>query len=109
MDAWNTWYDWYGNTPEGFAARNAEISAACERAGRDPAEVERSACVLVVLDAAAGERPVTAEAPPVEGSMERIADAPARARRGGRGRGDPRRQPDHERSIRALGEALALL
>ena len=36
VDTWNTWFDWYGNTPEGFAARNAEIDAAAERAGRDP-------------------------------------------------------------------------
>ena len=42
VDRWNTWFDWYGNTPEGFAARNAEIDAAVERAGagasRDPAQ-----------------------------------------------------------------------
>ena len=55
-DSWNTWFDAYGNRAEGFAATNASISAAAERAGRDPAEVERSACVLVVLDPAAGER-----------------------------------------------------
>ena len=23
VDAWNTWFDWFGNTPGGFAARNA--------------------------------------------------------------------------------------
>ncbi len=73
VDAWNTWYEWYGNTPEGFAARNPEISAAAEQAGRDPADVERSACVLVVLDRAAGERPITPETPPVEGPPQRIA------------------------------------
>jgi alkanesulfonate monooxygenase SsuD/methylene tetrahydromethanopterin reductase-like flavin-dependent oxidoreductase (luciferase family) len=47
VDAWNTWFTHYGNTPEGFAAHNAEISEAAERAGRDPAEIERSACVFV--------------------------------------------------------------
>ena len=30
-DSWNTWWDGYGNTAEGFAVRNAEISAAAER------------------------------------------------------------------------------
>jgi probable F420-dependent oxidoreductase len=57
VDAWNTWYTHYGNTPEGFAAHNAEISESAERAGRDPAELERSACVFVTVDGGAGERP----------------------------------------------------
>jgi probable F420-dependent oxidoreductase len=57
VDAWNTWYDWFGNTPEGFAEGNATIDAACERAGRDPTTVVRSACVLVRFPGDAGERP----------------------------------------------------
>jgi alkanesulfonate monooxygenase SsuD/methylene tetrahydromethanopterin reductase-like flavin-dependent oxidoreductase (luciferase family) len=57
VDAWNTWFTAYGNTVEGFAQHNAEISAAAERAGRDPAEIERSACVLVEVDGGTGERP----------------------------------------------------
>jgi probable F420-dependent oxidoreductase len=57
VDAWNTWYTHYGNTPEGFAAHNAEISRAAEQAGRDPATLERSACVFVAVDGGAGERP----------------------------------------------------
>jgi probable F420-dependent oxidoreductase len=56
VDAWNTWYDWYGNTPDGLTAGLAEIDAACERAGRDPTTLERSACVLVRLGEG-GERP----------------------------------------------------
>ncbi|MCW2964321.1 MAG: hypothetical protein JWO17_1573 [Actinomycetia bacterium] len=57
VDAWNTWFTPYGNTVEGFARHNAEISEAAERAGRDPAEIERSACVLVEVDGGTGERP----------------------------------------------------
>jgi probable F420-dependent oxidoreductase len=52
VDAWNTWFTRYGNTAEGFAAHNAEIDAAAERAGRDPSEIERSACVFVALEGA---------------------------------------------------------
>jgi probable F420-dependent oxidoreductase len=63
-DAWNTWYAPYGNTVEGFAEANEKVSALCERVGRDPREVERSACVLVAVDGGAGERPH--EVPPVE-------------------------------------------
>jgi alkanesulfonate monooxygenase SsuD/methylene tetrahydromethanopterin reductase-like flavin-dependent oxidoreductase (luciferase family) len=64
VDAWNTWFTHYGNTAEGFADHNATISEAADRAGRDPAEIERSACVLVEVEAA-GERPRDVAAVPV--------------------------------------------
>jgi alkanesulfonate monooxygenase SsuD/methylene tetrahydromethanopterin reductase-like flavin-dependent oxidoreductase (luciferase family) len=57
VDCWNTWYAGYGNTVEGFAELNARIGAAATKAGRDPAEVERSACVLVELEPDAVRRP----------------------------------------------------
>jgi probable F420-dependent oxidoreductase len=61
VDRWNTWYAGYGNTADGFAQLNGRISAAAERAGRDPATVERSACVLVELESDAVRRPHTDE------------------------------------------------
>jgi alkanesulfonate monooxygenase SsuD/methylene tetrahydromethanopterin reductase-like flavin-dependent oxidoreductase (luciferase family) len=64
VDAWNTWYTHYGNTAEGFAEHNAWVSEQAERAGRDPREVERSACVLVRLEGGVDTR--TEKAPPVE-------------------------------------------
>ncbi len=79
VDAWNSWYTHYGNTAEGFAAHNAEISQAAERAGRDPAQIERSACVLVEVDGA-GERPRDVEAVPagrVRDHLRALADAGA--------------------------------
>ena len=109
VDVWNTWFDWYGNTPDGFAARNAEIDAAVTRAGRDPGQVQRSACVRVVLDRGAGERPVDAENPPIEGPAGRIA---ARLREMGEAGADEAIlvvTPITERSIRELGGVLALL
>jgi alkanesulfonate monooxygenase SsuD/methylene tetrahydromethanopterin reductase-like flavin-dependent oxidoreductase (luciferase family) len=57
VDWWNTWYTHYGNTAEGFAELNVRISTAAERAGRDPGEVKRSACVLVELEPDAVKRP----------------------------------------------------
>jgi alkanesulfonate monooxygenase SsuD/methylene tetrahydromethanopterin reductase-like flavin-dependent oxidoreductase (luciferase family) len=57
VDWWNTWYDRYGNTVEGFAELNAFVTEAAERAGRDPAEVQRSTAVLVELDPEAVKRP----------------------------------------------------
>jgi alkanesulfonate monooxygenase SsuD/methylene tetrahydromethanopterin reductase-like flavin-dependent oxidoreductase (luciferase family) len=79
VDAWNTWFTHYGNTAEGFAEHNAGISAAAERAGREPAEIERSACVLVEVDGA-GERPRDVEAVPAARLAEHLralADAGA--------------------------------
>jgi alkanesulfonate monooxygenase SsuD/methylene tetrahydromethanopterin reductase-like flavin-dependent oxidoreductase (luciferase family) len=57
VDWWNTWYDRYGNTVEGFGELNAIVTAAAERAGRDPADVQRSTAVLVELDRDAVKRP----------------------------------------------------
>jgi probable F420-dependent oxidoreductase len=70
VDAWNTWYEDYGNSAEGFAALNERISAAVQDAGRAPAEVARSACVLVRIGRGAGER--VSEAPAVEAA--RVAE-----------------------------------
>ena len=75
VDVWNTWFDWYGNTPDGFAARSHEIDEIALSVGRDPAEIERSACMLVALDPSAGERPSDPDAPPVTGSPADVADA----------------------------------
>jgi probable F420-dependent oxidoreductase len=103
VSAWNTWYVDYGNTPEGFAALSARISEAAERAGRDPAEIERSACAHVVLDTANPERKL--EVPPIDG-----ADVAARLRELGEAGADEViivAGPISERSIRALGDALA--
>jgi len=62
VDAWNTWFTHYGNTAEGFAEHNAYISEQAELAGRDPAEIERSACVLVAVEGGRGERKPEVEA-----------------------------------------------
>jgi alkanesulfonate monooxygenase SsuD/methylene tetrahydromethanopterin reductase-like flavin-dependent oxidoreductase (luciferase family) len=72
VDVWNTWYADFGNGPEGFAALNGRISEAARLAGRDPAEIERSACVYVALDGAGPERTNTHDAPPLEGPPRQI-------------------------------------
>ena len=106
-DAWNTWYADYGNTAEGFAALNARITAAAGDAGRDPATLERSACALVVLDRAAGERPV--DVPPLEGSPERIAAGLRELGEAGADEVILVASPITERSVRALAEVVALV
>jgi alkanesulfonate monooxygenase SsuD/methylene tetrahydromethanopterin reductase-like flavin-dependent oxidoreductase (luciferase family) len=106
VDAWNSWYDWYGNTPEGFWARNAEITRAARDCGRDPAEIERSACVLVAFGDPK-ERPAQDDAAPV-----RLAAAAAHLRALAQAGADEAivvLDPIDEESIRALRPVLAAL
>jgi len=74
VDAWNTWYNDYGNSPEGFASLNEKITEAAERAGRSPDEIDRSACVLVAMEGAANERSHDKACLPVTGTPEAVAD-----------------------------------
>jgi probable F420-dependent oxidoreductase len=108
-DVWNTWYEGYGNTAEGFAALDARISDAARAAGREPGEITRSACALVVLDRAAPERPITSAAPPIEGTPDRIAARIRELADAGADEVIVVVSPITEASIRALGDALALV
>jgi probable F420-dependent oxidoreductase len=109
VDAWNTWYDWYGNTPDGFATANRRVDEILLRVGREPRDVLRSACVLVVLDRGAGERPITDSAPPAEGSPDEIAGFLRELAAAGADEAILVLSPITEASIRALGQALAVL
>ena len=108
-DAWNTWFDAYGNTPEGFAELNERVSARAREVGRDPAEVTRSACALVVLDPEAGERPVPDHVEPIEGSRAAMADRLRALSDAGADEAILVVSPITERSIRSLGEVLVAL
>jgi alkanesulfonate monooxygenase SsuD/methylene tetrahydromethanopterin reductase-like flavin-dependent oxidoreductase (luciferase family) len=109
VDAWNTWYEDYGNSPEGFARLNDRISAAAREAGREPGEIHRSACVLVALDRSAGGRPITPDAPPVEGSPERIAARLRELADAGADEAILVVSPITERSVRELASVVAML
>jgi probable F420-dependent oxidoreductase len=109
VQIWNTWFDKYGNRAEGFGPLNDRISEAARAAGREPADIARSACVLVVLDRAAGERPIPREYPPLEGEPRQIARALHDLAEAGADEAILVVSPINERSVRTLGEALALL
>jgi probable F420-dependent oxidoreductase len=109
VDAWNTWYDWYGNRADGFAARNEQIDRVAVEAGRDPGEIRRSACVLVAIRRESGERPRTDDAPPVEGSPAEIAAHLQELAEAGAHEAILVVDPITERSIRLLGQAIAEL
>jgi probable F420-dependent oxidoreductase len=107
VDAWNTWYDLYGNTPDGLRRELAKVDDACERVGRDPAEVARSACVLVVFDRDAGERPLAPGVEPLEADGGRIADGIGALSEAGADEIIVVASPITEASVRTLGESVA--
>jgi probable F420-dependent oxidoreductase len=109
VSAWNAWYDWYGNTPEGFAAQSAKVTSLLQDLGRDPGEVARSACVLVVLDPASEDRPLEHDVPPVQGSPDRIALGLREFADAGADEVILVPSPNTEASIRELGGALSAL
>jgi probable F420-dependent oxidoreductase len=109
VDAWNTWYTGYGNTPEGFVTLNDRVTRLAGEVGRPEGEVARSACALVVLDRDAGERPIDEGLVPLEGSAERIADGLSALAESGADEVILVLSPITERSIRSMGEVLALL
>ena len=102
VDAWNTWYSWYGNTPEGFASHRVEIDAACRRAGRQPGEVSYSACVLVTAGDGASERPH--EVPPVR--AEKLASHLRALESAGAQEAILVLDPITERSTRTVADAI---
>jgi probable F420-dependent oxidoreductase len=106
VDAWNTWYDWFGNSAEGFSAKRSEIDGACERAGRDPSTLVRSACVLVRL-AGGGERPAEGDARPLQGSARGIREGLRAFAEAGADEVIVVCDPISEASIREVGEIVA--
>lgn len=66
---WNTWFDWFENSPSGFARLNTHVSSLISASGRSPSEVRRSACLLVKVDPMSSERP-----DPHEGQAVKLAE-----------------------------------
>ncbi len=104
VDWWNTWFDWFDNDAEGFAALNASITQQCRDAGRDPSAVKRSACLLVNVDPSATERPM-----PSTYTAATVTDVARRVRELGDAGADEVilvANPIDERSIGRLAEIL---
>jgi probable F420-dependent oxidoreductase len=109
VTAWNTWYEDYGNTPEGFDKLNAAVTRAAERAERTPGEIGRSACVLVTLDRAASERPIREGIRALEGPMDRVARDLREFAEAGADEAILVLNPITSASVHALREALDIL
>jgi alkanesulfonate monooxygenase SsuD/methylene tetrahydromethanopterin reductase-like flavin-dependent oxidoreductase (luciferase family) len=112
VDMWNGWFQWYGNRVEGVRRLLARVDAACESVGRDPAEVERTAAVLVAPLDPAG-RPTPGEqgpgVDPVAGSAGEIAATLARFAESGVGHVQLVLDPITLESIERCGAVLEAL
>lgn len=109
VDGWNIWYDWFGNTTDGFARENDRVSALLRDVGRAPAGVWRSATLLVALEGQASDRPISAATPPVKGSVEQIAAQLRDFAEAGLDEAILVVTPITEESIRALAPVVAAL
>jgi alkanesulfonate monooxygenase SsuD/methylene tetrahydromethanopterin reductase-like flavin-dependent oxidoreductase (luciferase family) len=54
VSGWNVWFDHFDNDPERFREIVGRVEAACREVGRDPAEVDATAALLLQF----GERPL---------------------------------------------------
>ena len=103
--AWNCWYAWFGNTPDGFAEQNARVTDLAGESGRDPSAIARTATVFVAMDGAGSDRP-HADLAPVTGSASAIAAHLNDFNAAGLDEAILVVNPITEASIRALGPAV---
>jgi alkanesulfonate monooxygenase SsuD/methylene tetrahydromethanopterin reductase-like flavin-dependent oxidoreductase (luciferase family) len=78
VQAWNAWFEWFGNTPEGYRPLRAKIDGACRAAGRDPADVERTVALFVAFPGAVGRSRGDLTAPdvtPLSSDTTELAEA----------------------------------
>jgi alkanesulfonate monooxygenase SsuD/methylene tetrahydromethanopterin reductase-like flavin-dependent oxidoreductase (luciferase family) len=75
VSAWNAWFTEFHNLPAEVPALVERFTAACDRAGRDPADIEKSVALLLDFGSAT---PRNHSINPVTGSTDAMADALAR-------------------------------
>jgi alkanesulfonate monooxygenase SsuD/methylene tetrahydromethanopterin reductase-like flavin-dependent oxidoreductase (luciferase family) len=109
VQAWNAWGPWCGNDPDGFSRESDRISTLVRDVGRDPDAVERSICVYAEVGVAPGERAFEEDAPPLTGGPAGIASGLRGFAEAGADEAILVLNVVTERSIRSLGETLALL
>lgn len=81
VDLWNSWYTGFDNGPDGLSPLLATVDEACRQVGRDPAEIDRTAAVLVQMERGGGRIAGSSERPdvtPITGSASDIAESLSR-------------------------------
>ena len=112
VDLWNSWYTGFDNDPGGLPPLLETVDEACRHVGRDPAEIERTAAVLVQLErgtgriAGSGERP---DVTPITGSRSEIAESLARFEAAGVTHVQVVLDPIDAPAVTEMGEVLALI
>jgi alkanesulfonate monooxygenase SsuD/methylene tetrahydromethanopterin reductase-like flavin-dependent oxidoreductase (luciferase family) len=112
VDLWNSWYTGFDNDPGGLPPLLETVDEACRQVGRDPAEIERTAAVLVQLErgtgriAGSGERP---DVTPITGSRSEIAESLARFEATGITHVQVVLDPIDAPAVTEMGEILALV
>jgi probable F420-dependent oxidoreductase len=112
VDAWNAWYDWFGNDIDQLRGLLADLDAACVAVGRDPASLERTVAVLVRMDGGGGRAEVDDVGRiirPLAGSPDEIADGLRAFAGAGIGHVQLIVDPITQASIEALVPVLAAL
>lgn len=112
VDLWNSWYTHFDNKPEGLSPLLEIVDSACSEVGRDPAEIGRTAAVLVQLERGTGRIAGSSERPDVEaitGSAAGIAESLARFAEFGISHIQIVLDPIDARAVSEVAEAVALL
>ncbi len=112
VHSWNVWWSIYGNTADGFAAVVADVRDRTVAAGRDPDEVEATACVYVQAPGGSGRtmgEPSMARVRPLQGSPDQLAEHFSSFAAAGAAHLQLVVDPITQESIEWLGEVLAIL
>jgi probable F420-dependent oxidoreductase len=110
--AWNTWFADTDNRPAGVPALRELVDDACRDVGRDPADVERTAAVLVRFPGATGRIMGNTAAPQhsaLQGTPDEMADVLRAYAREGVGHVQLVIDPITRASIEAFAPVLARL
>jgi probable F420-dependent oxidoreductase len=113
VQQWNVWWSIYGNTAAGLATVVADVRARTEAAGRDPDEVEATACVYVQTPTGGGrtmgEPTMAARTRPLTGTPAELAEQLAAFAEAGASHLQLVVDPITQDSIEWLGEVVAEL
>jgi alkanesulfonate monooxygenase SsuD/methylene tetrahydromethanopterin reductase-like flavin-dependent oxidoreductase (luciferase family) len=109
--AWNAWGPSFGNSLEGYLPLRDQVDEACRRAGRDPADVERTLALVVAFSGALGRGSAIADEPfePLPGDPATLAPTLRAFAEAGVGHVQLVLDPIRLESIAALEPTLAAL
>jgi alkanesulfonate monooxygenase SsuD/methylene tetrahydromethanopterin reductase-like flavin-dependent oxidoreductase (luciferase family) len=106
-DVWNAWLAYGVSWPEAVAQQKDVIDAACHEHGRDPATLEHTAGLRVLMEGSLYTPPEHER--PLKGSPEEIAEALGGFAAAGLTGVQVALSPGTRESVREFGRALALL